>query len=97
MRRRLTVTKAILGKVDNPHRSLDAFEEKYVRVGVANYAWYQMVFLQRVRDVYEEHGLAFVERYRKASFPAKSAIHYLGQLDAMAPGFTAWAEAAGLR
>lgn len=92
-----TVTDAVVAELAPEIRNLARFEEQYVRVGVGPYAWYQMVFLQRVRDVYGEHGLAFVERYRSTSFPEKSDSHYLKQLDAMAPGFEAWAKSAGLR
>jgi len=82
----------ILLKEINPrHTSLADFEELYAKVGVQNYAWYQVALLQRVREVYEQQGVKFLEIYRDLQWPAESMSHQLHVMEEIAPGFLKWA------
>lgn len=92
----LDVSEALLEEIDPEHKSLSDFEELYVRVGVEDYAWYQMVFLERVKEVYDRKGNDFAELYRKHSWPAQSGNHYLDKMEEIVPGFLDWAGKKGL-
>ena len=41
----LDVADLLLDEIEPKYKSLKTFEELYVRVGIENYAWYQVVFL----------------------------------------------------
>lgn len=87
----LDVSEVLLEEINPKHRSLSDFEELYVRVGVENYAWYQMVFLERVKEVYDNEGNAFVELYKQAAWPSQSDDYYLNEMEKITPGFLEWA------
>ena len=82
--------------------SLADFERLYA--GVDDYGWYQGMFEMRIRDVYPRMGIAFLQQLRAAfpsqsppgveSAPPSSGI-VLERLEALAPGFKAWAEGFG--
>lgn len=79
------------------HRSLDDLERLYAGVGMDNYGWYQAQTDARAAEVYRTHGVAFLAKV-KAAFPAGTpstlpVAEVLSRLDAIAPGFTAWARA----
>jgi hypothetical protein len=83
----------ILEKELNPHyTSLNDFERMYVRVGVENYAWYQVVFLLRVREVYMEQGIGFLEKLKGHQWPSASESEYLNDMESISPGFITWAQ-----
>jgi hypothetical protein len=87
----------ILVKGPGPqYRSISDFEDLYVKVGVENYAWYQMVFLLRVGEVYSQGGKGFLEILRKHSWSDASSGHHLHDMEGLIPGFEAWAAAHGL-
>ncbi len=92
----LDVSEVLLEEINPEHRSLSDFEELYVRVGVENYAWYQMVFLERVKEVYDRKGNNFVELYRRHSWPAQSGNLYLGEMEGICVGFFEWASKMGM-
>ncbi|MFW5644481.1 MAG: hypothetical protein ACOCZL_01080, partial [Bacteroidota bacterium] len=92
----LDVSEALLEEIEPEHRSLSDFEELYVRVGVEDYAWYQMVFLQRVKEVYDRKGNEFTIQYKSHSWPTESENHYLGEMKEIVPGFLDWASNMGL-
>ena len=87
----LDISRNVLAGMDPVHRSLDAFEELYVRVGVSNYAWYQMVILMRVAEVYEETGLSFVQEWKARGLPAGSDDHCVEAFERLHGGFAEWA------
>jgi hypothetical protein len=87
----LDVSEILLEEINPEYRSLSDFEELYVRVGVENYAWYQMVFLERVKEVYDNEGNAFVELYKQAAWPSQSDDYYLNEMEKITPGFLEWA------
>jgi len=77
------------------HRTLDAFERLYFGVGAQNYVWYQARFQQQVQRVHDAQGVAFLRRLKQA-FPRGATRVASGgelpqRLDAIEPGFGAWA------
>lgn len=62
-----------------------------MRVGIPTYAWYQSVFLIRVKEVYEEAGTAFANKLRNLDWREDSPDHHLGELERLVPGFLSWA------
>jgi hypothetical protein len=80
------------------YTSLDDLERLYDEgLGTANYAWYQVNIQARARDVYKAQGLAFLSRLKTAfpegTRPSLPVFDVLARLDAIAPGFQAWARA----
>lgn len=86
-------TEVILDDYDPKHRTLEDFEEYYVRVGADNYGWYQANFESKANDLFEERGFSFI-RELKANFPKGegklSNEVIINRLDKMAPGFEEW-------
>jgi hypothetical protein len=78
------------------HRSLDDLNRLYAGVGVGDYVWYQNVFQDRIRAVYDEHGLDFLrrtlDRMSDPQWDPESSAELLAVLEEIAPGFLAWAE-----
>lgn len=76
------------------YTSLADFDRLYSQVGPANYGWYQGQFLRRAEQVYESHGLGFLEDIRLASSAAMSddvpANEVLENWEGICPGFIAW-------
>ncbi|MCA1801667.1 MAG: hypothetical protein LC662_04315 [Rhodothermaceae bacterium] len=89
------VTRAGREGYQSNHTSLDDFNRLYTGVGVGDYVWYQNVFHERVRDVYDVHGLAFVRevKNRLGNTHLKTIIaeELLAVLEEIAPGFMEWA------
>lgn len=77
-------------------RSLEDFETLYFRVGVENYAWYQVVFLEQAAAVHASGGLAILEPLRKGEGAGNAGDFGVGNLDSFHPGFKAWAALHGL-
>jgi hypothetical protein len=76
------------------YTSLPDFET-HRRMPPANYDWYQRQFEGRVVEVYNQEGLGFLTKV-KAEFPAgtrdMSVADTLARLEAISPGFEAWAK-----
>ncbi|MFN2374883.1 MAG: hypothetical protein ABR545_13830 [Cyclonatronaceae bacterium] len=89
------VTRAGREGYQSNHTSLDDFNRLYTGVGVGDYVWYQNVFHERVRDVYDVHGLAFVRevknRLGNTHLKTITAEDLLAVLEEIAPGFMEWA------
>jgi hypothetical protein len=89
------VTRAGREGYKSTHTSLDDFNSLYTSVGVGDYVWFQNVFHERVSDVYDEHGLAFVrevkDRLDNTHLKTKTAGELLAVLEEIAPGFMEWA------
>ena len=84
------------------HVSLDDFESMYMQLLAsegANYDWYQREFLRQVKRVYKHQGIGFLRKVRTAfagaqyEFAALGNAETLRRLDAIDPGFSAWAAA----
>lgn len=89
----IDVSRLLADKITPEFASLTDFEEKYVRVGVENYAWYQVVFLLRVEEVYESRGIDFLNLLKEHSFSSPSTSHYVEEMDKIDSGFMNWAGA----
>lgn len=70
-------------------------EEFLTPEGWANYGWYQGQFADRGRQVFEKQGLAFITRVREElpwdRYAEWRTEELLGWLEAIEPGFLAWA------
>lgn len=85
------IAKILVEEIKPQHTSLTDFEDLYVRVGVANYAWYQVVFLLQVAEVEEKQNVNFIERLiTKDSL--NSGDLSLSALEEIQPGFINWAK-----
>jgi hypothetical protein len=83
----------ILEKEINPnYTSLNDFENLYVRVGVENYAWYQVVFLLRVAEVEKAIGISLLEILLNTKITSSDEYLSLDKLENIHPGFLNWAE-----
>jgi len=88
----VSISDILLKEINPQHTSLADFETLYAKVGVQNYAWYQVAILQRVKEVYEQQGIKFLITYKDYQWSAKSPLYYLEAMEQMAPGFLKWAE-----
>ncbi len=88
----LEVSRVLARELAPRYTTLQEFEQWYVGVGVANYAWYQVAFLLQVQEVYEKSAKAFIRAMRDYPWPVNSASDYLPEMDSISPGFVAWAE-----
>jgi hypothetical protein len=91
----------LLARLQGPrpaHTSLADFERLYIRVGPENYNWYQAAFAMQAAEVFQAQGLGFLARVREA-FPAggeqMDGDAVLARLEAIHPGFRAWADRLG--
>lgn len=88
----MEVSEILAEELAPSHTSLHDFEEMYVRVGVENYAWYQAVFMVRVKEVYQQQGKAFLEKLKKHQWTSDSPSEYLNEMEHISSGFTGWAQ-----
>lgn len=86
------VSRVLANKIKPDRTSLLDFEKLYVRVGVQNYAWYQVVFLLRVSEVYQDLGIDFLKTLKRKNRPLTSESYSVNQLEAINPGFVEWAQ-----
>ncbi len=93
------VLQAYVDAVRPTHRSLEDFDRLYFGVGAQNYVWYQAQFQRRVREVHEARGIDFLVDLRmRFGTPSPAALppeRILARLEAVLPGFVAWAEGLG--
>lgn len=82
------------------YRTLEDFERYYPSQflsaeGFANYAWYQLQFAARARAVFGKQGLDFIRRVREKlpwdHYATWQTNDLLQWLEAIEPGFVAWA------
>ena len=88
----IDISEILVKEINPRYSTLDDFEEMYFRVGVENYAWYQVVFLLRVKELYEIQGITFLNNLKYYQWSSDSSSHYLNEMDDMASGFHAWAK-----
>lgn len=84
----LDVGNLLLRNINPQHTSLKDFEKLYVRVGVENYAWYQVVLLKRVAETASELKEKFVKQLREASLSNDN--YSLNDLEQIDEGFLEW-------
>jgi hypothetical protein len=91
------VTRAGREGYEPTHSSLDDLNRLYAGVGVGDYVWYQNIFQDRIRTVYDDQGLGFLrrvlDRLSDPEWDPESSAELLAALEEIAPGFIAWAEA----
>jgi hypothetical protein len=83
-----------MGVPPGAYTSLEDFEAHYTNMQPANYDWYQLQFGLRLLDIYNEQGLGFLPKVRSAfpkGTPEMSVADTLSRLEAISPGFQAWA------
>lgn len=68
------------------YNSFGQFEELYTRVGVKNYAWFQVVFLLGVKEVYSQQGPGFLEHLSTHNWTSSSDEYYMDEIKNLAPG-----------
>jgi hypothetical protein len=89
------VLQAYVDAVRPTYTSLEDFDRLYFGVGAQNYVWYQAQFQRRVREVFAARGLDFLVdlrmRFGTPSPVALAPQRILQRLEALLPGFIAWA------
>ena len=91
----LDVAHILEEEISPTYTTLKDFEELYVRVGVENYAWYQVIFLERVAEVADQNGKDFIYDLIKSDSLTKDNFS-LDELEKLESGFIKWAEIYGL-
>ncbi len=88
----IDVSEILVKEINPRYTSLNDFEEMYVSVGVENYAWYQVVFLLRVKELYKEQGINFLNNLKNHQWGSTSKYHYLNEMEEIGSGFKAWTQ-----
>ncbi len=73
----------------------EAHREDMFKTNPANYDWYQLQFGLRAMEIYDEQGLGFLATVKSAfprGTPEMSVAETLSRLEAISPGFQAWAK-----
>ncbi|WP_237856183.1 hypothetical protein [Rhodohalobacter sulfatireducens] len=91
------VSRILVNELSPRFTSLTDFEEMYVRVGIENYAWYQVVFLMRVKELYESKGKTFIEDFKNHTWSSTSSSEYIHEMEEIGSGFNSWAQRFHLR
>jgi hypothetical protein len=79
------------------YTSLEDFEahrEEMLSTQPGNYDWYQLQFGLRADEIYDQQGLGFLAKVKSAfpkGAPEMSVADTLSRLEAISPGFEAWA------
>lgn len=85
----LDVADILLDDISPNYTSLKDFEELYVRVGVENYAWYQVVFLKRVAETADNMSKVFIDELKRTKLSNDNLS--LNELENIDNGFFEWA------
>ena len=94
-------TEGMLAEPTPRYTSLTDFEDEYYGYlgtpeGTSNYGWYQSTFAKRAAEVYERRGLGFLATLKEHlpwdQFEEWTTEAILVALEAIEPGFKAWAE-----
>lgn len=88
----IDVSNTIIKEIQPRYTALKDFEMKYAGVGVANYAWYQVVFLLQVEALFKEQGKDFLTRLQDHRWSSTSGNEYLDEMDEIGSGFSLWAQ-----
>lgn len=90
------VLQARVDAVRPAHTSLADFDQLGFDVGAQNYVWYQAQFQRRARQVFGARGIDFLVdlrmRFGTPSPVALTPERLLPRLEAVLPGFKAWAD-----
>jgi hypothetical protein len=91
---RTQIAKVVRAKATQKpnYTSLEDFEKLYFNVGLDNYRWYQRKFQQRVDEIIDLYGFAFLGKVREKRLHNETDIESLLKgLESIAPGFLSWA------
>lgn len=88
----IDVSNIIFNEIKPRYTSLKDFEMMYSRVGVENYAWYQVAFLVQVESLYKKQGKAFLNKLQNHSWSSASTTEYVDEMDEIGSGFIQWAQ-----
>ena len=88
----LSISEILEKEIKPNYTSLKDFENLYVRVGVENYAWYQVVFLLRVAEVEKEIGTGLLKKLLNTNLTSSDKYLSLDMLEDIHPEFLSWAE-----
>lgn len=88
--------KVILQTYEPNNTSLEVFNEKYIGVGVSDYAWYQSMFENKANKLFDKAGEDFIKELRE-EFPAGDESlddnkEVVRRLEKIEPGFIAWSK-----
>lgn len=86
----LDVASKLLKEIQPTYTSLKDFDEKYVQVGIENYAWYQVVFLERVGEVVKKSGWDFITGLNNENLGDEN--YSMNKFENLCPGFLKWAK-----
>ncbi len=86
------ISEILIIKIIPNHTLLSEFEKLYFRVGIENYAWYQVAFLLKVVDVKDKLGINFLKKLSNVELVSSNEDFSLGILENIEPGFIAWAK-----
>ena len=75
------------------YTTLQQFEDHYFEIPPPNFHWYQVTFIKRAIDVYNESGLNFIREVKeKISWDKeRTTDELLVELEEITPGFLKWA------
>jgi len=89
-----TVEEGILN-MPMPPGAHTSHREDMFKTNPANYDWYQLQFGLQAMEIYDEQGRGFLAKVKSAfpkGTPAMSVAEILSRLEAISPGFQAWAK-----
>lgn len=88
----IDVAKILVDEIKPKFTSLKDFEELYVRVGIANYAWYQVVFLLRAAETANRLQADFIQNIKPENSLTNGNDFSITSLEKINPGFKEWAK-----
>lgn len=88
----MEVSNIIIKEIQPRYTSLKDFEMKYSGVGVANYAWYQVVFLWQVEKLFDKQGKDFLNQLRQHTWSSTSKTEFLDEMEQIDSDFNQWAQ-----
>lgn len=86
------ISEILAGEIKPQYTHLSDFENLYFRVGIENYAWYQVVFLLRVAETENISGKGFLKKLSDITLNPSDDDYSLNNLEKIGPGFIKWAE-----
>lgn len=75
------------------YTTLRQFDNNYFEIPPSNYHWYQITFIRRAVDVYNEKGMEFIREVKEKILwdKERTTDELLLELEEIAPGFLTWA------
>jgi hypothetical protein len=84
----MNISEILINELRPVYTHLEDFEKLYVQVGIENYAWYQVVFLARAKEIAEKSGFNFINKYQNAKITESDFA--LNDLEKLNSGFLKW-------